>query len=186
MKKLQFTTLLCKRKIWDFIKNQPHPALKIILQDVDDNKLFFEHEEYSASLKENSDPGTVITQIIATDYDSPKNSKIYYSLSDNLDRFQIDKETGIIKSLKRFDYETTSKIYLKIFAQHPESNEFLASTNLVVNIEGVNEFYPKFKQPVFQFAVSEASVIGSSIGKIEADDYDNGIDGEINYFLGWY
>ena len=53
-------------------------SVKIILLDVNDNPPAFEETLYEAKLKENSPPGTFVTQMIANDLDSPKNADISY------------------------------------------------------------------------------------------------------------
>ena len=52
-----------------------------------------------------------------------------------------------------------------------------------IEIVGENEFYPKFSQPIFHFAVSEVSVIGGKVGQVEAVDADAGADAEVFYYL---
>ena len=53
-------------------------SVKIILLDVNDNPPTFDETLYEAKLKENSPPGTFVTQMIANDLDSPKNADISY------------------------------------------------------------------------------------------------------------
>ena len=52
----------------------------MVLQDVDDNVPVFEREVYVATLKENSPPETLVTQMIAYDADSEKHSQIEYEI----------------------------------------------------------------------------------------------------------
>ena len=58
-----------------------------------------------------------------------------------------------------------------------------SDTILTVFITGENEFYPKFTQPIFQFAVSEISKVGGVVGQVEAVDLDAGVDGEVLYYF---
>ena len=53
-------------------------SVKIILLDVNDNPPTFDETLFEAVLKENSPPGTFVTQMIANDLDSPKNADISY------------------------------------------------------------------------------------------------------------
>ena len=55
-------------------------SVKVVLQDVDDNVPVFEREVYVATLKENSPPETLVTQMIAYDADSEKHSQIEYEI----------------------------------------------------------------------------------------------------------
>ena len=134
-------------------------------------------------LRENSDPGTEVTQMIATDLDSPKNAKIEYELVNHRDEFSIDPVTGILVSRVVFDYEQIESVEVKIRAKNPSDPSVFAETVLKVMIEGQNEFFPKFRQPVFQFAVSESAQIGDVVGQVEAPDFDRGKDGEVFYYI---
>ncbi len=150
---------------------------------MDDNPPIFDKSEYEANLKENSEPGTEVTQMIATDLDSPKNAKIEYELTNHKDEFSVDPVTGIVVSKVVFDYEQTDSVELKIRAKNPSDPSVFAETILKVSIEGENEFFPKFRQPVFQFAVSESAQIGDIVGQVEAPDIDKGKDGEVFYYI---
>ena len=80
---------------------------------------------------------------------------------DESNQFEIDAETGVVKTLQTFDYELIDTIILKVEAINPKSrdNQDSAKTLLKINIAGENEFHPRFKQPVFQFAVSESAQV---------------------------
>ena len=121
--------------------------------------------------------------MIATDLDSPKNAKIEYELMNHKDEFSVDPVTGLVVSKIIFDFEQTDSVELKIRAKNPSDPSIFAETVLKVSIEGENEFFPKFRQPVFQFAVSESAQIGDVVGQVEAPDVDKGKDGEVFYYI---
>lgn len=54
---------------------------------------------------------------------------------------------------------------------------------MLVHITGVNEFYPRFVQPVFHFDVSESAEVGTRVGAVQATDKDAGEDGRVFYLL---
>ena len=88
--------------------------------------------------------------------------------------------------MQTFDYELIDTIILKVEAINPKSRdnqEQSAKTLLKINIVGENEFHPRFKQPVFQFAVSESAQDSSLVGQVEAIDNDAGPDGEVFYYF---
>ena len=170
-----------------FVSKSSTSSVKVILKDVDDNPPTFDQEQYFAYLKENSPVGTVITQMIAYDKDSEKNSKIeYHLMNKDLGKFfEVDRLTGLVTSLISFDYEQVERMNLKIRASNPlESRErYYAETVLTIRIEGENEFYPKFQQPIFRFDVSEVAQVGGIVGVVEAIDNDKGPDGEVFYYF---
>merc|ERR1719245_496628 len=96
--------------------------------------------------------------------------------------FSIDKRSGLVSSRVSFDYEQLSDYSLHVLVSNPGSG-LSNSTRLNIHITGVNEDYPRFQQPVFQFAVSESSVEDTFVGQIRALDQDQGRDGEVLYFL---
>ena len=104
---------------------------------------------------------------------------------DESNQFEIDAQTGVVKTLQTFDYELIDTIILKVEAINPKSrdNQEGAKTLLKINIQGENEFYPRFKQPVIQFSVSESAQDSSFVGQVEAIDNDTGPDGEVFYYF---
>jgi len=153
------------------------------LQDIDDNSPKFDKKEYKVYLRENAEPGTEVTQMVATDLDSPKNAKIEYEIVGNTQEFSIDPLSGIIYAKFSFDFEQVDKIGLLIHARNPANKLDYDETTLEISILGENEFYPRFRQPVFQFVVSESAQINEIVGQVEATDNDNGPDGDVFYYI---
>ena len=159
-------------------------VLKIILTDVNDNVPFFEKSHFNAYLQENMPIGTEIITMKAIDYDSPRYAIVEYSIEEEQIKqyFEIDKTSGVIRSKVSFDYEKYPKYLLHVVARNPGA-EGENKTLLTIHVTGSNEFYPRFQQPVFQFAVSESAIPDTAVGQIRAIDLDEGKDGEVFYFL---
>nr|XP_053612376.1 cadherin-related tumor suppressor [Plodia interpunctella] len=158
-------------------------TLTIILTDINDNAPQFNQSHYEAYLPENSPTNTFIFKAEAIDIDSPKNSIIRYYIKNSMDvLFHIDPISGEIYSKEVFDYEEKSIYKVVILAENPEST-MMSTTEVIVHITGVNEYYPKFVQPVFHFDVSESAEVGTNVGVIQATDQDSGEDGLIYYLF---
>lgn len=158
-------------------------TLTIILTDINDNAPQFNQTVYFAYLAENSPVNSFIFKVKAVDVDSPKNAVIKYYINNNMvSLFHINENTGEIFSKEVFDYEEKSLYKLEIRAENPDSN-MKSTTEIVVHITGVNEYYPKFKQPVFHFDVSESAEVGTNVGVVQASDQDSGEDGIIYYLF---
>lgn len=158
-------------------------TLSIILTDINDNAPQFNQTSYIAYLPENSPVNSFIFKVGAVDIDSPKNAIIkYYLNNDVVSLFHINEDTGEIFSKEVFDYEEKTSYTLQVRAQNPGSI-MKNTTSVIVHITGVNEFYPKFKQPVFHFDVSESAEIGTNVGAVQATDQDSGDDGIIYYLF---
>ncbi|XP_025835928.1 cadherin-related tumor suppressor [Agrilus planipennis] len=166
---------------------KPHKTtatLTVTLTDINDNPPTFNQTQYEAFIAENLPASSFVYHVQATDIDSPKNAIIRYSISDGAgsEYFLIDKSNGIITSKISFDFEEDDFYSIKIIAANPDSTMF-GSTDILIHITGVNEYYPRFIQPVFHFDVSESSEVGTSIGVIQATDQDSGEDGKVYYLL---
>lgn len=158
--------------------------LTITLTDINDNSPTFNQTVYEASIAENSPPNSLVCRIVAKDIDSPKNAIIQYSIvgGSGKELFAIDQKTGVITAKTSFDYEENNFYNLKIIATNPDSTMY-GTTEVLVHISGVNEFYPHFIQPVFHFDVSESTEVGTPIGTIQATDQDSGDDGKVYYLF---
>lgn len=159
-------------------------SLTVMLTDINDNPPVFNQTTYTASIPENSPPGTVVFTARASDADSPKNAVIHYSIvgGSGKDVFDVDTRTGVVTAKIIFDYEERTQYTLDLLAANPDSSQY-GSARLVVHITGVNEYYPRFVQPVFHLDVSEAAEVGTSVGIIQATDQDQGEDSKVYYLL---
>lgn len=159
-------------------------TILVILTDINDNPPVFNQTEYHAYLPENAPVNNFVFKCIATDKDSAKNAIIQYSITGGTgkDLFDIAQTTGIVTAKSSFDYEEETQYILNILAANPDS-PMSGSTKLFVHITGVNEFYPRFVQPVFHFDVSESAEMGTSVGVVQATDKDAGEDGRVYYLL---
>lgn len=161
-------------------------TLTVNVSDVNDNPPTFNQSLYEAYLPENSPPQHFVFKVVAKDIDSPKYAVIQYRIlgGTGKEHFQIEQSTGIIKSKITFDYEEANEYTLDIVAANPDTNPLLNGfTTVLVHITGVNEFYPKFIQPVFHMDVSESAEVGTSVGLVQATDQDAGADGKVFYLF---
>lgn len=158
-------------------------TLSIILTDINDNAPTFNQTTYTAHLSENSPVNSLIFRVKATDIDSPRNAVIkYYIQGDMTSLFRIDSNNGEIFSKQVFDYEEKNIYNLEITAENPDS-VMRSYTKIIVRITGVNEYFPKFIQPVFHFDVSESAAVETNVGVIQATDQDSGDDGIVYYLF---
>lgn len=167
-----------------FMARNAVAMLRVTLTDINDNQPIFNQTEYHAYLLENSPAKTFVYKAHATDKDSPKNAIIQYTITggSGKDLFVIDSYTGVVTSKVSFDYEEQNKYQIIITASNPDS-PMSGVSKITVHITGVNEFYPRFVQPVFHFDVSESAEMGTTVGSIQATDKDSGEDGKVYYLL---
>ena len=167
-----------------FVPKSASATLNINLTDVNDNVPFFEQAQYDAYLEENQPAGTQVIRMEAIDLDSARYATVIYSIVEPqmLQHFRIDSSSGVISSDRSFDFEKESLYRMQVSARNPDSGEF-NTTDLNIHITGNNEFFPRFQQPVFQFAVSESALANTEVGRVLALDQDAGPEGDVHYFL---
>ena len=155
----------------------------IRLIDVNDNDPVFGQPHDVVYVPENSQRGTQVYHAVAVDIDSPENAIIKYAfVGGDLSKFQIDTTTGLVTTKGDLDYEQKDSYTLTIMAMNPDSAHKSTMT-LTVNIEGVNEYVPRFTQDAYSFTISESAETKTSVGRVHAEDNDKGPDGIVNYFL---
>ena len=95
------------------------------------------------SVEENTQPGTVVFQVRATDADYGNNSIITYSLlpSEYAEKFSIGASSGNITVIGNLDRENTSQITLRINAT---DGTFTVTSELFAIITDVNDNKPVF------------------------------------------
>ena len=86
--------------------------------DVNDNPPYCLRYRYREILSEGSHPGTYILTVLATDYDDEENAKLrFYLTGENNDKFSLDKDTGVLKTIGQLDRETQAKYSLTAHVQ---------------------------------------------------------------------
>lgn len=70
----------------------------VTVLDVNDNSPFFQEAVKNVSIKSIGKEGDIVANISAQDYDTGVNSKLIYSLLDDVNgQFEIDPSSGIIR-----------------------------------------------------------------------------------------
>lgn len=81
---------------------------------------------------------------------------------------------------RRLDFNNASTVQMKIQKQNLNSADKKEMT-LIFELDDSNNHSPKFSTNNYTFNVSENTVIGINIGRIEALDDDEGINGIVKY-----
>lgn len=142
--------------------------------DYNDNTPVFSEREYSSTVEENSNPGTFVLQVFATDKDSNDNSKIQYSiLSGNEEgRFVINEGTGILSVAESIDRETASEYTLLVRARDG-GNPFRQSETMArITVTDVNDNPPTLPSYNISVNMAENTVLRSTIYQLQPHDKD--------------
>ncbi|XP_050549134.1 cadherin-related tumor suppressor [Daktulosphaira vitifoliae] len=159
--------------------------VRVIVQDVNDHSPKFQQQNYAAYVDENSPVGYFIIQLVATDLDAGLNAKIKYTLlGDKFNQFQLDEDTGVLRTLDNIDREENDKIHLTVVAQDSSITDPKASAvNLTIYVNDINDNYPKFPTSKSTIYISDKTQAEQFIYGVTASDLDSGNNGKITYYL---
>jgi len=132
----------------------------IFLLDVNDNAPVFSSFSFNVSVSMSAMVGTVVSQLTATDQDSPgPNSDISYSITptENSDLFQISKTYGQVSVLQTL-FQRPSIVILVIVASDRGTPMMSSSTNLTIEI--LSTGIPNF--PILPSVLTSGSALAFS------------------------
>ncbi|XP_022091610.1 protocadherin Fat 4-like isoform X2 [Acanthaster planci] len=178
-------TIQIKARDQGWQSKEGNTILTVNLLDVDDNPPIFNPNQYRPQVAENSPSGTYVTTVTATDADSSINAEFTYDIigGDGEDSFTINRNTGVIRTQGELDFERGLTVFQLSVVAANEDTTMVGRAHVTVELTGVNEFYPQFGQPSYQFSVSEAAADRQVVGMVYASDADHGPDGQVQYLL---
>ncbi|KAM9712214.1 cadherin-7 [Menidia menidia] len=168
---------------------EPQSEFIIKVQDINDNAPQFQNEPYVSSIPEMSPIGTTVAQVTATDADDPmfgNNAKLIYSILQGEPYFSVEPKTGlIVTSWPNMDREAREEylVVVQVKDMLGLSGGHSSSTTVTVSLTDVNDNGPTFHQHLYNFAIAENAVVGTTVGRIKAEDGDTGINARMTYTL---
>uniref|UniRef100_A0A671WKU3 Protocadherin-16 n=1 Tax=Sparus aurata TaxID=8175 RepID=A0A671WKU3_SPAAU len=167
---------------------QGHFALAPVIvevKDVNDNHPFFPVEVLTASIRENQPAHSAVTVLHAIDHDTGVFGQLKYYMVERSgagkDSFNLDQNSGEIRSRIPFDFEKINSFNFVALAV--DSGNHSATVTVQVFVTGEDEYDPLFTSSDFSFEVPEGAKKGQSIGQVQANDEDGGVDGIVLYSL---
>ncbi|XP_025063474.1 protocadherin Fat 1 isoform X5 [Alligator sinensis] len=141
----------------------------------------FEKPFYSAEIPENIQLHSPVVHIQAN---SPEGLKVFYSITDGdpFNQFTINFNTGVINVVAPLDFEAHPAYKLSVRATDSLTGVH-AEVFVDIIVEDINDNPPLFKKQSYSAALSEASVIGTSVIQVSATDADSGTNRGISYHL---
>ncbi|XP_050427900.1 cadherin-89D [Adelges cooleyi] len=164
--------------------------VEIEVTDVNDNQPKFEVDAYNVSVPENIPNGYNVLRVVATDLDQGDNGEFVYHLVDPSQAFTIDGKTGwiTVRNHTKLDREQKSSFSLRVYArekipfviQQKETGDAFVSVE--VTLLDINDNSPVFVPSNQYFFTTRVNVpVKATIGKVEAVDPDEGINGRVLY-----
>lgn len=151
------------------------------VSDANTHRPIFEHTPYTASVTEDSPVGTTVLVVEASDGDVGENSRLTYSMNEEVPEFRIDPATGAIVTTRLLNREEMAGYTLVVTAMDNGSPPLADTTNVEIEVSDVNDNHPSFDPSSYINAVSEDAPVGTSVLQIFATDKDLGLNGQIRY-----
>lgn len=122
--------------------------VRVNILDSNDNSPTFEDSAPSVALSEDTDRGTVIINLEATDPDQGANGEVVYSLSKHThpelqNFFHVDPQSGIVSLRAPLDYEAQTSFEVVIQARDRGPNAIPSHCKLHVKLRDVNDNAPR-------------------------------------------
>uniref|UniRef100_UPI00398F4081 cadherin-20-like n=1 Tax=Pristiophorus japonicus TaxID=55135 RepID=UPI00398F4081 len=172
---------------WTGRPMEPESEFIIKIQDINDNEPQFLDGPYAASVPEMSPMGTSVIQLTASDADDPtygNSARVVYSILQGQPYFSVEARTGIIRTaLSNMDREVKDGYQVVVQAKDMggQMGGLSGTTTVNITLTDVNDNPPRFPQKLYQMSVLESAMVGSAVGRILAQDADEGSNAELSY-----
>uniref|UniRef100_A0AAY4C8E6 FAT atypical cadherin 1 n=1 Tax=Denticeps clupeoides TaxID=299321 RepID=A0AAY4C8E6_9TELE len=143
----------------------------VTVDDINDNPPLFAPPYGSRfTVAENTEPGTYVAQIQATDPDSGMNGKVLYSLENSAGGlFSIHQQSGIMSLMKPLHKRAQDSYTLTVRATDQGSPQPRSTLGfLVVDVESAADSPPAFERRGYVVTVPEDITVGSRILSVSA------------------
>ncbi|KAM9311546.1 protocadherin gamma-C5-like [Gastrophryne carolinensis] len=157
------------------------------VSDVNDNAPTFTQSTYNAFIKENSDPGTLLCTVSATDADEGSNADLVYSIAESqidgssVSSFvYINSNTGDLYAQRSFDYEHIQTIQITIKVEDSGSPGLSSTVAVFIFILDTNDNSPTLLYPehsedlIIQERIPKSTSAGYLVTKLTSVDLDSG------------
>uniref|UniRef100_A0A3Q3EAV7 Cadherin domain-containing protein n=1 Tax=Labrus bergylta TaxID=56723 RepID=A0A3Q3EAV7_9LABR len=152
----------------------------VTVLDVNDNAPVFMQSVYKAAIAENSEKGTTLTRVSASDADKGSNGEVSYSVStamDSLSDIFTINENGDVILVGAIDYEKAKNYQIDIEAT--DSGGLSDSSKILIDVTDVNDNSPQIKALSKSDTILEDSPENTVIAMLSINDPDSDRNGEV-------
>ena len=173
--------IIAQASDWKYTSEVP---IEICVTNVNDNNPTFRNSHYRKTIAENSETGTVVLTVEATDPD-PFGSLTYsiVSTEENLP-FRIDTKSGIITVSGEVDREKTPTYSFQVLVRDGGQPMLNGTANIVITLSDVNDNKPVFQSDWLTVKIEENQNIETYITMVTATDKDIHLNGVVRYHIG--
>lgn len=143
----------------------------------------------TVTIKEDVRLWSLVYNATATDVDYYQSGEIEYKMTPmgnirSRDYFQIDPNTGVIRTKALLDRESMEKHVFRVTATDKGKPPLSDRMILTIKLIDVNDYTPEFDKKVYREEISESEDIGSTVLAVRAHDYDEiGPNRDIQYSI---
>ena len=149
-----------------------HARVEIVIQDVNENYFapIFSRSISVVSISENSQENVVVSTLSATDADDGSNGKIAFTVygGSGMGKFNIDENTGKVRSIVRFNNEMDSRFDLHVRASDRSKQPLHSNAYLLIKLQNGGQKRPFFYSPRQLVSVRENSAKGTFVALVRA------------------
>ncbi|KAM6221833.1 protocadherin-23 [Rhynchocyon petersi] len=144
--------------------------VRVELEDVNDNRPLFNPSTYVTSISGQTQPGTEIINVLATDRDSGLYGTVAYELitGDLSSLFVIDSTTGIIYLTSPVTHLESTTLLLMVSARDGGGLTSAIDADITVHVLPTSLVPVEFERSKYTFSVYENVPEGSSVGTVKA------------------
>ncbi|XP_074694478.1 protocadherin alpha-10-like [Strix aluco] len=158
--------------------------LVVSVLDANDNAPQFNQSVYKVKLLENTERGTLVIRVNATDLDEGTNRNISYSLGqffpqEGRDVFGIDRKSGEIRLRGDLDFENVGLYRLQVDAADQGNPPLSGHCKVVVEVLDVNDNAPEVWVTSLSVPVAEDAPVGTVVALLSVSDRDSGANGRV-------
>lgn len=158
--------------------------IEMLISDINDNAPQFSMGQYSVTLPEDVEVGTLVTKVHASDQDLGINRKVRYSLVDGLNgQFLITADSGIVTVAAPLDREVESSYSLEVRATDLGSPSRWSQATIQLTVSDINDNPPEFATKFYFAVIPEIDSVGTEVVRVLATSKDVGINAEISYSI---
>ena len=161
-------------------------SAEVIIQilDINDNTPVFNQSIYKAALFENSNHGTEILTVYASDNDIDENAQLSFSISEEVyNIFTINASTGLLMLVGDLDYEKTHNYSFDVTVTDHGNPPLSSTANILITVLDLNDNSPYFEQELYQLFVEENSILNLPIFTVPGIDIDDTVNSELRYTI---
>nr|XP_051700252.1 LOW QUALITY PROTEIN: protocadherin alpha-6 [Oryctolagus cuniculus] len=162
--------------------------LRITVLDVNDNAPSFQHSEYKVRIFENSENGTIVIRLNASDPDEGTNGAISYAFNSLvsplvLAHFAIDPNTGEVVIQGNLDFEQVNSYRIRIDATDKGHPPMAGHCTVLVKVVDINDNTPEISITSLSLPIREDAPVGTVIALVSVSDRDSGANGQVSCAL---